>query len=119
MYKLLHDYVKSKLNEEYHTINPSLPNNNSLVSTLDNGNVNGELKISKFYIVNENYDYDKNNSCFYLEIKLRKDYIDIFKNKRIPIRNINYKNSDLEVFKIEKRKIIDKIYSELCNSDVI
>lgn len=118
MHRLLEKYIKDKLNEEYHTVNPSIPYNNSL-QTLDNGNINDELKISKFYIINENYDYDKNNSCFYLEIKLRENYLETFREKGIPISNISYKNTDLEVFKNEKRNIINKIYTELCNSDII
>tara|TARA_Y100000591_G_scaffold293600_1_gene281648 strand:- start:131 stop:490 length:360 start_codon:yes stop_codon:yes gene_type:complete len=119
MYEVLRKAIKKILLEEFHTNDPALPYNNSLNQTSDSGNVNYEFKINEFYSINEYDSYDNLGETFKLIIKVREDHKKKFLENNISIKPISYESNDLNIFKNEKRNIINKLYTILGNKGII
>ena len=106
LYNKIKNYIDLYLKEEFHTSSKgSLPYNNSLNQTLDNGNINYETLISKYYNIDEHYDYDSFETQR-LSIKLKNNYTDLFRKLNLNTNSYNYESSDIETFNMNKRRII-------------
>ena len=94
-----------------------MPYNNSLNQTSDNGNINYEALINKYYSINEYYDYG-NSNYQKLTIKLKKDYIEKFKKLNIDLKTYTYESSDIDSFNLNKRIIVEEIYRNLFSKGI-
>ena len=112
-YDYLKTYILKILKEDFGFKRHNDNDGNSLNQTSDNGNIDYDKKLYKYYEIKDYSDYNKNRKAetFYTTFDLKKEF---YKNISSDDRHITIKTfNDIDHHNLKRKNLIFKLYAKL------